>query len=147
MHYNYQDVKISPITIEEASGAAAAVKKFMRTGGHQVKGKQVEGLCDLVTVSREYKAMRERAVTEKTEQPDRTVLKYLGRRLCVMICESGNLPECWYRKKNSRSRGIDRTVYMSADSSGHLFLMLKHSVFEKILRWNISILTPKLQKQ
>ena len=66
-------------------------------------------LCDLVTVSREYKAMRERAVTEKTEQSDRTVLKYLGRRLCVMICESGNLPECWYRKKNSRSRGIDRT--------------------------------------
>ena len=112
--------------------------------GQGVKGKQVQNLCDLVTVSREYKAMRERAVTEKTEQPDRTVLKYLGRRLCVMICESGNLPECWYRKKNSRSRGIDRTVYMSADSSGHLFLMLKHSVFEKILRWNISILTPKL---
>lgn len=126
MHYNYQDVKISPITIEEASGAAAAVKKFMRTGGHQVKGKQVEGLYDLVTVSREYKAMRERAVTEKTEQPDRTVLKYLGRRLCVMICKSGNLPDCWYRKKISRSRGIDRTVYMSADSSGHLFLMHKH---------------------
>ena len=116
----------------------------MRTGGQQVKGKQVEDLYDLVTVSREYKTMRECAVTEKTEQPDRTVLKYLGRRLCVMICESGNLPECWYRKKNSRSRGIDRTVYMSADSSGHLFLMLKHSVFEKILRWNISILTPKL---
>ena len=43
-----------------------------------------------------------------------------------MICKSGNLPECWYRKKNSRSRGIDRTVYMSADSSGHLFLMHKH---------------------
>ena len=118
----------------EAAGAAARRRI----------GKQVKDLCDLVTVSREYKAMRERAVTEKTEQPDRTVLKYLGRRLCVMICESGNLPECWYRKKNSRSRGIDRTVYMSADSSGHLFLMLKHSVFEKILRWNISILTPKL---
>lgn len=49
------------ITIEEASGAAAAVK----AGGHQVKGKQVKDLYDLVTVSREYKAMRERAVTEK----------------------------------------------------------------------------------
>lgn len=43
-----------------------------------------------------------------------------------MICESGNLPDCWYRKKISRSRGIDRTVYMSADSSGHLFLMHMH---------------------
>ena len=94
MHNKPEDAKISLITIEEASGAAAAVKKFMRTGGQQVKGKQVKDLCDLVTVSREYKAMRERAVTEKTEQPDRTVLKYLGRRLCVMICESGNLPDC-----------------------------------------------------
>ena len=122
MHNKPEDAKISHITIEEASGAAAALKG----GGQQVKGKQVKDLCDLVTVSREYKAMRECAVTEKTEQPDRTVLKYLGRRLCVMICESGNLPECWYRKKNSRSRGIDRTVYMSADSSGHLFLMHKH---------------------
>ena len=65
MHYNYQDGKIFPITIEEASGAAAAVKKFMRTGGQQVKGKQVEDLYDLVTVSREYKTMRECAVTEK----------------------------------------------------------------------------------
>ena len=65
MHYNYQDVKIFPITIEEASGAAAAVKKFMRAGGQQVKGKQVEDLYDLVTVSREYKAMRERTVTEE----------------------------------------------------------------------------------
>ena len=49
------------MTIEEASGAAADVK----TGGQQVKGKQVKDLCDLVTVSREYKAMRERAVTEE----------------------------------------------------------------------------------
>ena len=65
MHYNYQDVKIFPITIEEASGAAAAVEKFMRTGGQQVKGKQVEDLYDLVTVSREYKTMRECAVTEE----------------------------------------------------------------------------------
>lgn len=65
MHYNYQDGKIFPITIEEASGAAAAVKKFMRTGGQQVKGKQVEDLYDLVTVSREYKAMCERTVTEE----------------------------------------------------------------------------------
>ena len=70
MHYNYQDVKISPITIEEASGAAAAVKKFMRTGGQQVKGKQVEDLYDLVTVSREYKTMRECAVTEEEGQSD-----------------------------------------------------------------------------
>ena len=75
MHYNYQDVKISPITIEEASGAAAAVKKFMRTGGHQVKGKQVKDLCDLVTVSREYKAMRERAVTEEEGQLDKLLRK------------------------------------------------------------------------
>lgn len=37
----------------------------MRTGGQQVKGKQVKDLCDLVTVSREYKAMRECAVTEE----------------------------------------------------------------------------------
>ena len=65
MHYNYQDGKIFPITIEEASGAAAAVKKFMRTGGQQVKGKQVEDLYDLVTVSREYKVMCERTVTEE----------------------------------------------------------------------------------
>ena len=65
MHNNRQDAKISPITIEEASGAAAAVKKFMRTGGQQVKGKQVEDLYDLVTVSREYKTMRECAVTEE----------------------------------------------------------------------------------
>lgn len=65
MHYNYQDVKIYPITIEEASGAADAVKKFMRTGGQQVKGKQVEDLYDLVTVSREYKVMCERTVTEE----------------------------------------------------------------------------------
>lgn len=70
MHYNYQDVKIYPITIEEASGAAAAVKKFMRTGGQQVKGKQVEDLYDLVTVSREYKTMRECAVTEEEGQSD-----------------------------------------------------------------------------
>lgn len=63
LHYNYQNAKISPITIEEASGAAAAVK----VGGHQVKGKQVKDLYDLVTVSREYKAMRKRAVTEKME--------------------------------------------------------------------------------
>jgi len=48
----------------------------------------------------------------------------------VVICESGNLPECWYRKKISRSRGIDRTVYVSADSSGHLFLVCKHPVFK-----------------
>lgn len=53
------------MTIEEASGAASAMKKFMKTGGQQVKGKQVKDLCDLVTVSREYKAMRERAVTEE----------------------------------------------------------------------------------
>ena len=52
MHNNFCNAKISPITIEEASGAAAAVKKFMRTGGQQVKGKQVEDLYDLVTVSR-----------------------------------------------------------------------------------------------
>ena len=65
------NVKISPITIEEASGAAAAVKKFMRTGGHQVKGKQVEDLYDLVTVSREYKTMRECAVTEVEGQLDK----------------------------------------------------------------------------
>lgn len=70
MHYNYQDVKIYPITIEEASGAAA-VKKFMRTGGQQVKGKQVEDLYDLVTVSREYKTMRECAVTEEEGQLDK----------------------------------------------------------------------------
>ena len=71
----------------------------------------MKDLCDLVTVSREYKAMRERAVTEKTEQPDRTVLKYLGRRLCVMICESGNLlgklVMSFRRKQNSkRSKSI-----------------------------------------
>ena len=41
LHNKPEDAKISHITIEEASGAAAAVKKFMRTGGHQVKGKQV----------------------------------------------------------------------------------------------------------
>ena len=66
LHNNRQDAKISPITIEEASGAAAVLNKFMRTGGQQVKGKQVEDLCDLVTVSREYKAMRERAATEES---------------------------------------------------------------------------------
>ena len=71
MHNNRQDAKISPITIEEASGAAAAVKKFMRTGGQQVKGKQVEDLYDLVTVSREYKTMRECAVTEEEGQSDK----------------------------------------------------------------------------
>ena len=71
MHYNYKDAKISPITIEEASGAAAAVKKFMRTGGQQVKGKQVEDLYDLVTVGREYKTMRECAVTEEEGQLDK----------------------------------------------------------------------------
>ena len=71
MHYNYKDTKISPITIEEASGAATAVKKFMRTGGQQVKGKQVKDLCDLVTVSREYKTMRECAVTEEEGQLDK----------------------------------------------------------------------------
>lgn len=71
MHNNRQDAKISPITIEEASGAVAAVKKFMRTGGHQVKGKQVEDLYDLVTVSREYKTMRECAVTEEEGQLDK----------------------------------------------------------------------------
>ena len=64
-------------------------------------GKQVKGLCDLVTVCRECRIMCGCTVTGR-----------LGRRFCVMICESGNLPECWYRKKNSRSRGIDRTVYM-----------------------------------
>ena len=37
----------------------------MRAGGQQVKGKQVEDLYDLVTVSREYKAMCERTVTEE----------------------------------------------------------------------------------
>ena len=37
----------------------------MRTGGQQVKGKQVKDLCDLVTVSREYEAMCECAVTEE----------------------------------------------------------------------------------
>ena len=53
-----------------------------------------------------------------------------------MICKSGNLPDCWYRKKISRSRGIDRTVYMSADSSGHLFLMHKPELFtEQYLNW------------
>ena len=62
---NPKMLKYLPITIEEASGAAAALKG--RTAG---KGKQVKDLCDLVTVSREYKAMRERAVTEKTEQPE-----------------------------------------------------------------------------
>ena len=66
MHYNYQDVKISPITIEEASGAAAAVKKFMRTGGQQVKGKQVEDLYDLVTVSREYQKRKKSLDNGKT---------------------------------------------------------------------------------
>ena len=71
MHNKPEDAKISLITIEEASGAAAAVKKFMRTGGHQVKGKQVEGLYDLVTVSREYKTMRECAVTEEEGQLDK----------------------------------------------------------------------------
>ena len=70
MHNKPEDAKISPITIEEASGAAAAVKKFMRTGGQQVKGKQVEDLYDLVTVSREYKTMRECAVTEEEGQSD-----------------------------------------------------------------------------
>lgn len=61
LHNNFHNAKISPITIEEASGADAAVK----AGGHQVKGKQVKDLCDLVTVSREYKAMRGNAVTEE----------------------------------------------------------------------------------
>lgn len=42
----------------------------MRTGGQQVKGKQVEDLYDLVTVSREYKTMRECAVTEEEGQSD-----------------------------------------------------------------------------
>lgn len=70
MHNNFCNAKIYPITIEEASGAAAAVKKFMRTGGQQVKGKQVEDLYDLVTVSREYKTMRECAVTEEEGQSD-----------------------------------------------------------------------------
>ncbi len=70
LHNNFCNAKISPITIEEASGAAAAVKKFMRTGGQQVKGKQVEDLYDLVTVSREYKTMRECAVTEEEGQSD-----------------------------------------------------------------------------
>ena len=70
MHNNFCNAKISPITIEEASGAADAVKKFMRTGG-QVKGKQVEDLYDLVTVSREYKTMRECAVTEEEGQLDK----------------------------------------------------------------------------
>lgn len=65
LHNDFCNAKISPITIEEASGAASAMKKFMKTGGQQVKGKQVKDLCDLVTVSREYKAMRERAVTEE----------------------------------------------------------------------------------
>ena len=70
LHNKPEDAKISPIAIEEASGAAAAVKKFMRTGGQQVKGKQVEDLYDLVTVSREYKTMRECAVTEEEGQSD-----------------------------------------------------------------------------
>lgn len=43
----------------------------MRTGGQQVKGKQVEDLYDLVTVSREYKTMRECAVTEVEGQLDK----------------------------------------------------------------------------
>ena len=43
----------------------------MRTGGQQVKGKQVEDLYDLVTVSREYKTMRESAVTEEEGQLDK----------------------------------------------------------------------------
>ena len=43
----------------------------MRTGGHQVKGKQVEDLYDLVTVSREYKTMRECAVPEVEGQLDK----------------------------------------------------------------------------
>ncbi len=63
LHNNFCNAKISPITIEEASGAADAAK----TGGQQVKGKQVKDLCDLVTVSREYKAMRGNAVTEEEE--------------------------------------------------------------------------------
>ena len=71
MHNKPEDAKISLITIEEASGAADAVKKFMRTGGQQVKGKQVEDLYDLVTVSREYKTMRECAVTEEEGQLDK----------------------------------------------------------------------------
>lgn len=71
MHNNFCNAKISPITIEEASGAADAVKKFMRTDGQQVKGKQVEDLYDLVTVSREYKTMRESAVTEEEGQLDK----------------------------------------------------------------------------
>ena len=58
------------MTIEEASGAASAMEKFMKTGGQQVKGKQVKDLCDLVTVSREYKAMRERAVTGEDRQSE-----------------------------------------------------------------------------
>ena len=71
MHNKPVDAKISLITIEEASGAAAAVKKFMRTGGQQVKGKQVEDLYDLVTVSREYKTMRESAVSDEQGQLDK----------------------------------------------------------------------------
>ena len=75
----------------------------------------MKSLNELVTVNRKY-AFRIHCIKSK----------YVRRKRYVMICESGNLPECWYRKKNSRSRGIDRTVYMSADSSGHLFLMHKH---------------------
>lgn len=45
----------------------------------EVKGKQVQVLCDLVTVCREYGAMKATGVK-------------LGRRPDVSICEPGNLP-------------------------------------------------------
>ena len=43
----------------------------MRTGGHQVKGKQVEDLYDLSHCEQEYKTMRECAVTEEEGQLDK----------------------------------------------------------------------------
>ena len=67
LHNNFCNAKISLITIEEAFGAAAVLK----TDGQQVKGKQVEDLYDLVTVSREYKTMCECAVTEEEGQLDK----------------------------------------------------------------------------
>ena len=67
----------------------------------RVKGKQVKFLYDLVTVMGEQEAIVICTVTDNL----------LGRLLFVKIPESGNLPFIGTGKIDSRSRGIDRTVF------------------------------------
>lgn len=84
----------------------------------EVKGKQVQILCELVTVNGEYTAFLLCFHGKVTE--------FFGKACrYASIRKSGNLPECWYRKYFIfKSRGLDCTVFLAVFFGTVSFAML-----------------------